>query len=92
MQQKGQVPEMNLYKLRDLHTYTTERWMWTKLENNLRNKTRIFTNIKLSLGRPDDGGSTYIWNVGRHSIKNTAVHTRRFWASYSPPWELEISH
>jgi hypothetical protein len=39
--------------------------------------------------RPDDGGSTYLWNVGRHSIKNTAVHPRRFWASYSPPWEPE---
>jgi hypothetical protein len=75
MQQKGQVPKMKLkipgisnsfYKLRDLLTYTTERWMWTKLEKNLRNKTRIFTNIKLSLGRPDDGGSTYLRNVGRH--------------------------
>jgi hypothetical protein len=32
--------------------------------------------------RPDDGGSTYLWNVGRHSVKNTAVHTRRFWASW----------
>jgi hypothetical protein len=40
---------------------------------------------------PDDGGSTYLWNVGRHSVKNTAVHPGRFWASYSPPWELEIS-
>jgi hypothetical protein len=27
-----------------------------------------------------------------HPIKNTAVHPRRFWASYSPPWEFEISH
>jgi hypothetical protein len=42
--------------------------------------------------RPDDGGSMYLWNVGRYSIKNTVVHPRRFWASYSPPWELEISH
>jgi hypothetical protein len=42
--------------------------------------------------RPDDGGSTYLWNVGRYLIKNTAVHPRRFWASYSPPWEPEISH
>jgi hypothetical protein len=30
---------------------------------------------------PEDGGSTHLWNVGRHSIKNTAVHPRRFWAS-----------
>jgi hypothetical protein len=29
----------------------------------------------------DDGGSTYLWNVSQHSIKNTAVHPRRFWAS-----------
>jgi hypothetical protein len=35
---------------------------------------------------------THLWNVGRHPIKNTAVHPRRFWASYSPPWQLEISH
>jgi hypothetical protein len=49
-------------------------------------KLRIFQH------RPDDGGSTHLWNVGRHPIKNMAVHPRRFWASYSPPWELEISH
>jgi hypothetical protein len=32
--------------------------------------------------RPDDGGSTYLWNAGRHWVKNTAVHPRRFWASW----------
>jgi hypothetical protein len=26
------------------------------------------------------------------SVKSTTVLPRRFWASYSPPWELEISH
>jgi hypothetical protein len=35
--------------------------------------------------------SSHLWNVGRHPIKNTAVHPRRFWDSYLPPWELEIS-
>jgi hypothetical protein len=35
--------------------------------------------------------STNSWNVGQYSVKNTAVHPRRFWASCSPPWELEIS-
>jgi hypothetical protein len=30
---------------------------------------------------PDDGGSTYSWNVGRHPVNNMAVHPRRFWAS-----------
>jgi hypothetical protein len=39
-----------------------------------------------------DVGSTHLWNVGRQSFY-TAVHPRRqFWTSYSPPWELEISH
>jgi hypothetical protein len=33
--------------------------------------------------RPDDGVSTHLWNVGRHLIKNTAVHPRRLWASAS---------
>jgi hypothetical protein len=41
---------------------------------------------------PDDGGSTYLWNVGRQ-LFYTAVHPRnQFWTSYSQPWELEISH
>jgi hypothetical protein len=40
---------------------------------------------------PDDGGSTYLWNVGRQ-LFYTALHPRRqIWTSYSPPWELEIS-
>jgi hypothetical protein len=40
----------------------------------------------------DDGGSTYLWNVGGQSFYK-AVHPRRqFWTSYSSPWELEISH
>jgi hypothetical protein len=42
----------------------------------------LYTNL------PDDGGSKHFWNVGRHSIKNTEIHPRIFWASYSPPWEL----
>jgi hypothetical protein len=41
--------------------------------------------------RPDDRGSTHLWNVGRHPIKNMAVHPRRLWTSYSPQWEPEIS-
>jgi hypothetical protein len=41
---------------------------------------------------PDDGGGTHLWNVGRQ-LFYTAVHPRRqLWTSYSPPWELEISH
>jgi hypothetical protein len=39
------------------------------------------------LYRPDDDGSTYLWNVGRHSIKNTAVHLRRFWTSSSTQYK-----
>jgi hypothetical protein len=41
-----------------------------------------FSRLRVwSSSGPDDGGSTYLWNVGRHSINNTAVHPRRFWAS-----------
>jgi hypothetical protein len=37
----------------------------------------------------DDGGSMYLWNVGRQLVY-TAVHPRRqIWTSYSPPWEPE---
>jgi hypothetical protein len=37
-------------------------------------------------------GSTAVFLIEcRHSIKNTAVYPRTFWASYLPPWELEIS-
>jgi hypothetical protein len=44
-----------------------------------------------SSGMSDDGGSMYLWNVGRQ-LFYTAVHPRRqFWTSYSAPWELEIS-
>jgi hypothetical protein len=41
--------------------------------------------------RPDDGCSMHLWNVGRHSIKNTAVHPRRFWASaLNLPWLMQL--
>jgi hypothetical protein len=36
-------------------------------------------------------GSTHLWNVGWNPFKNTAIRLKRLWASYSPPWELEIS-
>jgi hypothetical protein len=38
--------------------------------------------IRVMRHGPDEGGTTHVWNVGRHSIKNTAVHPRRFWASF----------
>jgi hypothetical protein len=42
--------------------------------------------------RPDDGVSTYHWNVGRQLFYTAVYPRRQFWTSYSPPWELEISH
>jgi hypothetical protein len=51
-------------------------WMSTDVS-----EVRAASIIRAMTRRPDDGGSTYIWNAGRHSIKNTAVHPRRFWAS-----------
>jgi hypothetical protein len=41
---------------------------------------------------PDDGGSTHLWNVGRQSFYTAVYPRRQPWTSYSPPWELEISH
>jgi hypothetical protein len=67
-------------------------WVW-QTERCFQHWQKHWYVMKgLDYYRPDDGGSTYFWNVGRHSIKNTAVHPRRFWASYSSPWELEISY
>jgi hypothetical protein len=40
----------------------------------------------------DDGGSTHLWNVGRQSFYTAVQPRRQLWTSYSPPWELEISH
>jgi hypothetical protein len=39
-----------------------------------------------------DGSSTHLWNVGRQSFYTAVQPRRQLWTSYSPPWELEISH
>jgi hypothetical protein len=44
------------------------------------------------LHRPDDGGSTHVWNVGLLQRENTTLHHRRLSSAYSPPWEHEVSH
>jgi hypothetical protein len=36
---------------------------------------------------PDDGGSKYLWNVGKRLPDYTALQPRRQPSSYSPPWE-----
>jgi hypothetical protein len=41
--------------------------------------------------RPDNGGSTYLWNVGKILRVHTAQLRRRQSCSHSPPWEPEIS-
>jgi hypothetical protein len=51
----------------------------------------MLINISEVRACPDDGGSTHLWNVVRHLLDYTAVHPRRLWTSYSPPWEPEIS-
>jgi hypothetical protein len=40
----------------------------------------------------DGGCSTYLWNVGLLQGDYMALHSRRLWSSYFPPWEPEISH
>jgi hypothetical protein len=42
--------------------------------------------------RPDDGGSTYLWNVGPQLFYMAGHPRRQIWTSHSLPWELEISH
>jgi hypothetical protein len=61
---------------------------WSAQSTGLLNNQRSFCTRLTH--RPEDGGSTHLWNVGRHPTKNMAVHPRRFWASYLTPWELEI--
>jgi hypothetical protein len=45
----------------------------------------------LTMGRPDDGGSKYLWNVGKLLPDYTTQHPRRQPSASSPPWETEIS-
>jgi hypothetical protein len=40
--------------------------------------------------RPDDGGSKYLWNVGKLLPDYTVLQPRRQQSSYSPPWEPQI--
>jgi hypothetical protein len=40
-------------------------------------KSRVY--VCISNQGDGDGGSTHLWNVGRHRIENTAVHSRRLW-------------
>jgi hypothetical protein len=42
------------------------------------------------LNRPDDGGSTDLWNVGKLIPVYTALQPRRQPSSYSPPWEPHV--
>jgi hypothetical protein len=72
-------------------------WWWRKHEPLKRRSTIILhgsTSQKTNLNthRPDYGGSTYLWNVGRQ-LFYTAVHPRRqIWTSPSVcvfPWRSE---
>jgi hypothetical protein len=45
------------------------------------NYTANFVRFQVLTALPPSSG--HLWNVGRHPINNTAVHSRRFWASYT---------
>jgi hypothetical protein len=59
-------------------------------------KFRIFwdvalcSHVEVDEDSPDDGGSNHFWNIGQLQRDYTALHPRRLWTSYSPPWEPEI--
>jgi hypothetical protein len=79
----------------DLSMYESRKIFLTYFRS--QKKSKLMTSPSclsphLLTHRPDDGGSTHLWNVGRHRFENTAVHPRRLWTSYSSPWEPEISH
>jgi hypothetical protein len=67
--------------------------------NNIRNlRFQVLTAASMMFRAvfwvliPDDGGSTHLWNVGRQLFYTAVYPRRQLWTSYSPSWELEISH
>jgi hypothetical protein len=46
--------------------------------------------IEAPCSRPDDGGSKYLWNVGKLLPGYKTQQPRRQPSSYSPPWEPQI--
>jgi hypothetical protein len=71
-----------------IHTTVFQRikQIWKqKLETTL-------AEYHLTTHRPDDGGSKYLWNVGKLLPDYTALQPRRHPSSYSPPREPEILH
>jgi len=55
------------------HCHWSARFTWP-LYNQLPFRARLTY-------RPDDGGSTHLWNLGRHLFDDTAVHPRILWTS-----------
>jgi hypothetical protein len=66
--------------------YSTENYIYS-----LRVFGQMFRVVFLDI-IPDDGGSTHLLNVGRQSFYTAVYPRRQLWTSYSPPWDLEISH
>jgi hypothetical protein len=65
--------------LRSENRLQLQTWYFScYLKFSRRRPTFLRYVLPPSSWRPDDGGSTYLSNVGRYSIKNPAVHPRRF--------------
>jgi hypothetical protein len=80
-------------------------FLWSEIDTGRKLKIRAFWDVVPCKGevhrrfevayclhhQGDNGGSTYLWNVGL--LRDyTALHPRRLKSSYSQPWEHEISH
>jgi hypothetical protein len=64
----------------------SRRWVWNSESSGMYchvlnlMSTYVSAVRAASIIRAIIAGSTYLWHVGRHSINDTAVHPRRFWA------------
>jgi hypothetical protein len=59
------------------------------LHNDTENKCGVLRTSHLHQ-RPDDGGSKYLWNVGKLLPDYTTLQPRRQPSSFSTPWEPQI--
>jgi hypothetical protein len=88
---KSVIKTCNLHRLTKRNTGRSVRMLTLFFFTFLNYGVQSLLGCTAMSHHPDDGGSTYLWNVGRHLFDYTAVHPRILWSSQSPPWEPKIS-